>query len=328
MEAVREFLRLGAELSILRFLVGDEAVRVRSAQGGWESATYYAEARAALEALTEVGIFTTSEADRWRSQIAEAESFESAAGAPHTEPVAGQSYLEDLFSRLGQRVGREDVERFGSALDVLWAVNAIDDEDYADWLGELEDRVPGQLRPEGRYFNVGRKAYASIVATAAETDEYGEEPVDLLPAELREHVGRPHFTGRDLFHVVPGPVKGTSGLTVIAAELCGDGVLLHWHRVRPPGEEPPDPGEGPPNHEFFVQMLEFGGEGLIDGLKDDVGTEYERASGGGGGGWDASRPNFQVGSTAFVPAVPEAATRLEVKVGPETVLLSLDRSTH
>jgi hypothetical protein len=156
-----------------------------------------------------------------------------------------------------------------------------------------------------------------LVARVVDTEKDVPDAANSRPHGLREAFDRPAFRGGELERVVLGPVKAGATVTLTAAELCADGVLIHWHRLRPEGETPPDHGEGPPQPEFFARMLEFEGDKLMTGLRDDVGTEYTLASGAGGSGWDASRLRFQDGSTEFVPRVPGSATRLHVQIDAE-----------
>lgn len=316
-EAAPEVLRLRSEQRILRLLLGEGGARVRYASGDWGPAVYQREALAVLEALAQVGVFSDLDVERWRELVENAQHAPNAADDPDERNVAAQAYLRTNFAALEQAAPREATERLGSALDALLAVDAVDDEEYFEWLDALEERVPEELRPQGRYLATGTGVHTRIIARAVETEEDVPDAADSLPPDLREAFDRPFFSGRELERVVLGPVQAGADVTLTAAELCTDGVLIHWHRLRPAGETPPDHGEGPPPPEFFAQMLDFQGEKVITGLRDDVGTGYTLAAGAGGSGWDASRPRFQDGSTSFVPRVPEAATCLEVQVGAE-----------
>lgn len=312
---IPEALRLRSEQWALRLLVGQEGLRVRDAAGNYGPAVYHREALAGLEALARVGVFNDQDAERWRRVIEAAKTSSSAAEDPAERHSVAEAYLLKNFAALAETAPREAIASLGSALDALLAVEAIDDEEYFEWLDMLQEHVPAELRPEGRYLATGPRAYVRIIAKPVEAEEGVPDSADLLPPGLREASRRPAFSGRELERVVPGPVRAGADVTLTAAELCTDGVLIHWHRLRPVAETPPDHGEGPPPLEFFAQLLGFQGDKVITGLRDAVGTEYALASGAGGSGWDASRPRFQDGSTAFVPRVPEAATRLEVVVG-------------
>jgi hypothetical protein len=113
------------------------------------------------------------------------------------------------------------------------------------------------------------------------------------------------FRGVELRRVVRGePARETPGLHLLAAELYKDGVLLRWLFVSPHAN--PDSatgGEHRPPAAFS--------------LWDDVGTAYTPQ----GGGWI---PGHHLrGDTAFVPAVPAAATRLEIAAGRHRFELQL-----
>jgi hypothetical protein len=105
------------------------------------------------------------------------------------------------------------------------------------------------------------------------------------------------FRGVDLKRVVRAEAaRETPGLHLLAAELYGDGVLLRWLFVSPPANtESAAAGEHRPPAAFS--------------LWDDAGTAYTPQ----GGGWI---PGHHLrGDTAFVPAVPPAATMLGIAAG-------------
>jgi hypothetical protein len=113
------------------------------------------------------------------------------------------------------------------------------------------------------------------------------------------------FRGVELKRVVRAdPARETPGLHLLGAELYADGVLLRWLFVSPPAN--PDSatgGEHRPPAAFS--------------LWDDAGTAYTPQ----GGGWI---PGHHLrGDTAFVPAVPAAATKLEAAAGRHRFELQL-----
>jgi hypothetical protein len=113
------------------------------------------------------------------------------------------------------------------------------------------------------------------------------------------------FRGVELKRVVrAGPVRETPGLHLLNAELYADGVLLRWLFVSPSANpDSPAGGEHQPPSAFS--------------LWDDAGTAYTPQ----GGGWI---PGHHLrGDTAFVPAVPPAATKLEVAAGRHRFELQL-----
>lgn len=95
------------------------------------------------------------------------------------------------------------------------------------------------------------------------------------------------------------------GLHLLAAELYDDGVLLRWIFVAPRGRGLAAERAGHTPPESFT-------------LWDDVGTAYTPQ----GGGWLAGE--HLRGDTAFVPAVPQGATKLSVGAGPHRFELALD----
>ncbi len=112
------------------------------------------------------------------------------------------------------------------------------------------------------------------------------------------------FRGVELKRVVRADAgHDAPGLHLLAAELYADGVILRWVFVAPgAGSGRPAAGHRPP--EAFA-------------LWDDAGTAYTPQ----GGGWI---PGHHLrGDTAFVPAVPARATRLEVAAGSERYRLEL-----
>lgn len=113
------------------------------------------------------------------------------------------------------------------------------------------------------------------------------------------------FRGIELKRVVTAdPAHETPGLHLLAAELYGDGVLLRWLFVSPPAN--PDNTAGAEHRPPAAFSL-----------WDDAGTAYTPQ----GGGWI---PGHHLrGDTAFVPAVPPGATRLEVAAGRHRFELQL-----
>ena len=113
------------------------------------------------------------------------------------------------------------------------------------------------------------------------------------------------FRGVELRRVVRSePARESPGLHLLAAELYGDGVLLRWLFVSPPAN--PDRG-GSGEHRPPATFS----------LWDDAGTAYTPQ----GGGWI---PGHHLrGDTAFVPAVPPGATKLEVAAGRHRFELEL-----
>lgn len=95
------------------------------------------------------------------------------------------------------------------------------------------------------------------------------------------------------------------GLHLLAAELYDDGVSLRWVFVAPRGRGPAAERAGHAPPESFT-------------LWDDVGTAYTPQ----GGGWLAGE--HLRGDTAFVPAVPQGATKLNVGAGPHRYELALN----
>jgi hypothetical protein len=115
------------------------------------------------------------------------------------------------------------------------------------------------------------------------------------------------FRGVELERVVKGPpAREIAGLHLLGAELYRDGVLLRWLFVSPPS----DPDRG--GHREHRPPEVFS-------LWDDAGTAYTPQ----GGGWI---PGHHLrGDTAFVPAVPQQATRLHVAAGRHRYELALRR---
>jgi hypothetical protein len=113
------------------------------------------------------------------------------------------------------------------------------------------------------------------------------------------------FKGVELQRVVRSePARETPGLHLLAAELYRDGVLLRWLFVSP-SANPERGGEG--DHRPPAAFS----------LWDDAGTAYTPQ----GGGWI---PGHHLrGDTAFVPAVPAAATKLDIAAGRHRFELEL-----
>ncbi len=113
------------------------------------------------------------------------------------------------------------------------------------------------------------------------------------------------FKGVELQRVVrSATARETPGLHLLAAELYRDGVLLRWLFVSPSAN--PERA-GADDHKPPAAFS----------LWDDAGTAYTPQ----GGGWI---PGHHLrGDTAFVPAVPASATKLEVAAGRHRFELEL-----
>lgn len=115
------------------------------------------------------------------------------------------------------------------------------------------------------------------------------------------------FRGIYLRRVVVAPgAPDAPGLRLLAAELYDDGVVLRWVFVAPAS------AGGSPTSAAYQPPQAFS-------LWDDADTAYDPQ----GGGWV---PGHHLrGDTAFVPAVPEDATRLYVAAGRHRFELDLRR---
>jgi len=130
---------------------------------------------------------------------------------------------------------------------------------------------------------------------------------DELFDELREISSTSYapFEGVQLRRVVTAPQASDSpGLHLLSAELYEDGTVLRWLFVAPPAEGPAPPGA------LYRPPRSFA-------LWDDADTAYTPQ----GGGW--VQGHHLRGDTAFVPAVPESATRLQVAADAERFTLDL-----
>lgn len=126
-------------------------------------------------------------------------------------------------------------------------------------------------------------------------------------AELREISGTTYapFEGVRLRRVVSAPgVTGNPGLHLLSGELYEDGAVLRWIFVSPSPDSPAPPGT------LYRPPQTFS-------MWDDVETAYTPQ----GGGW--VQGHHLRGETAFVPAVPDAATRLHVAADEERYTLEL-----
>lgn len=130
---------------------------------------------------------------------------------------------------------------------------------------------------------------------------------DGLFEELREISSTTYapFEGVRLLRVVPAPgVTDSPGLHLLSGELYEDGIVLRWLFVSPSPDSPPPPGT------LYRPPQTFS-------MWDDLDTAYTPQ----GGGW--VQGHHLRGDTAFVPAVPDAATRLHVAADEERYTLEL-----
>ncbi len=137
------------------------------------------------------------------------------------------------------------------------------------------------------------------LVTAGDRDQFFER--------LREITSTTYatFEGVQLRRTVQAPRHPESpGLHLLAAELYDDGVLLRWVFVAPRGRGAAAERASHRPPESFT-------------LWDDAGTAYTPQ----GGGWLAGE--HLRGDTAFVPAVPDEATKLNVAAGPDRFELDL-----
>ena len=145
--------------------------------------------------------------------------------------------------------------------------------------------------------------------TLAALDLVSDGDRDQFFERLREITSTTYapFEGVQLRRTVVAPRHPESpGLHLLGAELYDDGVLLRWVFVAPRGRGAAAERAGHRPPESFT-------------LWDDAGTAYTPQ----GGGW---LPGEHLrGDTAFVPAVPENATRLSVGAGPVPLRAGPDR---
>ncbi|MDQ3648145.1 MAG: hypothetical protein M3433_06115 [Actinomycetota bacterium] len=130
---------------------------------------------------------------------------------------------------------------------------------------------------------------------------------DELFTELREISSTTYapFEGVRLRRVVPAAgVTDHPGLHLLSGELYEDGAVLRWIFVSPSPDSPAPPGT------LYRPPQTFS-------MWDDVETAYTPQ----GGGW--VQGHHLRGETAFVPAVPDAATRLHVAADEERYTLEL-----
>jgi hypothetical protein len=115
------------------------------------------------------------------------------------------------------------------------------------------------------------------------------------------------FRGVNLRRVVTAPrAPDAPGLRLLAAELYDDGVVLRWVFIAPAS-----PSGAPASAEYRPPEAYS--------LWDDVETAYDPQ----GGGWI---PGHHLrGDTAFVPAVPDNATKLHVAADRHRFELDLSR---
>jgi hypothetical protein len=163
---------------------------------------------------------------------------------------------------------------------------------------------PGLVRTEADQAVVNvTAAFETLAALDLVTDGDREQFFQRL-REITSTTYAP-FEGTHLLRAVPAPAHPDApGLHLLAAELYEDGVLLRWLFVQPRGRGAAAERAGHRPPESFT-------------LWDDAGTAYTPQ----GGGWLAGE--HLRGDTAFVPAVPETATRLHVGAGPQRFELEL-----
>ncbi|MDP8942607.1 MAG: hypothetical protein M3N16_00555 [Actinomycetota bacterium] len=181
--------------------------------------------------------------------------------------------------------------------------------------GELLDRLlADRARGEG---SAGQDPVLSFTRTVRTLEYVGalsrEEAVRWLD-RLNESLGLPSLAeqeeldrrrtciGRELRRVIAGPIAGEGALEITHLELYSDGAMIYWHERRRP-EQPEDRvprvkapplgrggGAQPPDQPETVVL-------------DDLGTAYECQQG--------RHPSIM----ALVPAVPDAASRLDIRYG-------------
>jgi hypothetical protein len=228
-----------------------------------------------VDAFEAVGLLDSADAEVWRARfVAPAPPFE-----PSPELRARVSaYLDELVADAhAVRPDNDAWRRPQVVLNDLRAMGLIDDVDVHRWFSLLAppDEHPGGDRPR--------------------------EPDDgLLDRFVR---------------CVPGPPERRRGLRLLSVDLFEDGVAVHLHLARngrdTDGFFRPLPDEIEPGAQFALRRGH-----ILASLEDDLGTVYRGLGGGGGGSGsiNADGPLVRHHGSAFAPAVPVAATRLNVRV--------------
>ena len=229
-----------------------------------------------------------------------------------------QRLLADLLGTLRtlHRQGSDDdlrsrLAHAGGALEALRAVGTLSDGESAEWMARMFEAA-----------GIGGSPPSSPVAHPARPGEMSAEVV--VSGVVIGNASTPAQSSR-FWRLVPGPDReeplAGGRLRIVALELFYDHVAVHW-RLAPP----PDP-----ETLFSTELTALGreteclpewertecrrsrGRRLLLRIAerflvaDDAGTTYRSAGGSSGGGEDEL-----IGRQRFAPAVPEAATELDI----------------
>jgi hypothetical protein len=192
------------------------------------------------------------------------------------------------------------------------------------WYGSQGDhgtlRIDGVLDDQGSSYGVRfDDATQRVELSPAE-----EEVMKLAFARKRE-AGRPHFRGEGFLRALPVEPQPDAAAQVLAVELYGDGLVVHYTYDDPVDVRPRIPfeyyelaGIEPPLDELRAAAEADGGNLAPNvTVTDDLGTAYLGGFAGEGG------VEVVHGESRFTPAVPAEATRLVVSSYAGTVELRL-----
>lgn len=268
-------------------------------------------AMVSLDAYHHLGLLDAPRAELYRQALSTSDTH-GTTWPPTDARDRAVRYAESLLAALGDEPDDAALRYAASALAALREVGVISLEQWGDWYGRFFSHGSNV---EGVY--AGPSGWM-FLATSGDDPDVGEA----LPEEEYRI-----FDARDLAQVIAGPFPLQGGLTLTSVELYADGVRLNWHGLREsPGQLPVVDDEASIDEQMAALEAHksFAWPYTVKPMRDDLGTEY-REAGGGGGGWTIHRPKLIMASSMFTPAVPTKATQLEVQVvGVGAVTVPLD----
>jgi hypothetical protein len=192
------------------------------------------------------------------------------------------------------------------------------------WYGNQGDhahlRIDGVLEDQGTSYG----ARFDDVTRQVELPPVEAEAMKAAAERIRE-VGRPQFRGEEPLRALPVEPRPGAAVQILAVELYGDGLVVHYTYDDPVDVRPRIPfeyyglaGVEPPMEELLAAAEAEGGN-LSPNItvSDDLGTAYMGGFAGEGGA------EVVHGESRFTPGVPTAATRLIVSSYAGTVELRL-----
>jgi hypothetical protein len=272
-----------------------------------------ADADGCVIAYERIGLLTASEAARWRERIADRSDD---VVDPGTEPgreakPAAERFLTDLIAtvkpirRAWDQANRDTIDACNGAIDALYAVGVLDDDDHGRWCVALiraqapwiEDPEPP---PPNALWGIGG-------FPPPENEQQAAEDAERRAAWER----RPKAS--EIRRVLTGSSERHGDLAIVGLVVHEDATSLYFHHLGEP--------EGADSRSDWHERSKRSRASLRPPiLTDDTGRSYEpvartpAGSFGAGGVPDPQRREATTGRWLYTPAAPADARSFTAKL--------------